>query len=67
MRVYVGCSDMVVPYLLNPPPYRSIECPIIGQRVGQLKVIAPNGAGKFVWPDGYLTRPKPFREKRYGC
>ena len=58
MLVYVTCGDMVVPNSLRPTPHRAIRCPVIGRRTDRVKVITPNGHGKFVWPDGYLTKPQ---------
>jgi hypothetical protein len=50
---------------LDPAPVRQIVCPIIGKQLDRIKVIAPHGERKLVYPGGHLTRPKPARGGRY--
>lgn len=64
--VYVSCSDMVWTPMGQKTPHRTIPCPIVGRRADQLKVVAPNGECKLVWPDGWLTKPRDQRRRMPG-
>jgi hypothetical protein len=43
-------------------PVRLITCPIIGRGAERIRVIAPHGEVKLVYPGGHLTRPRPPRK-----
>jgi len=65
MTVYVTCADMVWSSGLTGVPHRAIRCPVVGRRLDRVKVITPNGHGKLVWPDGYLTKPPLQGSRRH--
>lgn len=45
------------------PPVYEFECPVLGRRAdGRVRVIAPNGFGKLVYSDGWIT-PRYARRK----
>lgn len=47
----------------SAPPVFEFECPVLGRRAGggrgidKIKVLAPNGEVKMVFPDGWVSRP----------
>lgn len=43
-------------------PIRLITCPIIGRGAERIRVIAPHGEVKLVYPGGHLRRPRPPRK-----
>ncbi len=65
--VFVADDGMIVRNTNDRhPPYRAIRCPVVGRVGARLKIITPNGVTKLVWPDGYLSAPKPVTAKRVG-
>lgn len=60
----------------SPPPVYEFQCPIIGRRKGgakgvdKVKIIAPNGDTKLVFPDGWVLRPhrlnRGYIDERHG-
>lgn len=42
----------------DPAPVRLITCPIIGRGAERIRVIAPHGEVKLVYPGGHLRRPR---------
>jgi hypothetical protein len=57
VHVSVSQAQLWVP-LGDKRPWRLIPCPIVGRmKDGRLKVVAPNGERKLVWPTGELRKP----------
>jgi hypothetical protein len=55
VRVAVSDRELWWP-TTEAAPHRLLPCPVVGQRLDRLKVVAPNGWVKLVYSDGSLTR-----------
>jgi hypothetical protein len=56
VRVGVSAREFWFPATTYSRVVRLIICPVVGRRLDRVRVIAPNGEAKLVYPDGSLKR-----------